>query len=124
MVFKWLYQITMKDIAEIIKAAGESEIASKRQFIDLLPILEHDWTEDINSQIRSVGLNPDAVVVCALSEGSDYWRGLAIKWLQSGYPLSERLADTLESLGNSVIGTQEDRDVALKLAAEWQKGND
>ena len=56
--------------------------------IGLLPVLEHSHLEA--QAFESAGLlRLPELVVFALKEGSAYWAGLALNWLEAGFPFSE-----------------------------------
>jgi hypothetical protein len=111
---------TMMTVDDILTRA-KPLTPEKKQIVSLLPVLEYPWSEAISQQIYSVGFQPDKIIALALSEGSDYWFGLAVRWVEAGYPISEQLATTLEEFGRGKMGSQRDRHVALKRAAEWKR---
>jgi len=114
-------QEKMKTINEILTTATPLDDVSGKQLWSLLPVLEHPWSEEVTRQILAAGFQPEKILALALSEHSDFWRGLSIQWINAGCPISETLADTLLKLGKSKIGTQKDRHSAFRFATQWKK---
>lgn len=101
--------------------ARSLEAGSKKQLVALLPVLEHTWSKDVSGIMTDAGFPPDRIVTLAISEGSNYWCGLAIQWITANYPVSDSLAYVLEQLGRSNVGTQAHRHAAMKRFAQWKK---
>ena len=72
--------------------------------------------EAISGAEANSGLLP-AVLRFALGSWSDYWAGLALEWLEAGYP-STGLLDALQALKDSSRQSQPVRHRALRL---WRK---
>lgn len=55
--------------------------------VGLLPVLEHEYLE-AQAFANVEALRLPEVVTFALREGSAYWAGLALHWLEAGFPNS------------------------------------
>lgn len=83
----------------------------------LLPVLERS-AEDLLSaspELRSDRSVLTALVCFALTAWSDYWRLLALDWLEAGWPVDDTTRDALATLNNSPKFSQTTRHPALAL---------
>lgn len=93
--------------------------------LPLLPLLEHTWTEAVQSVSVAVagvaGLEekkdtlPEEVVLFALRGASQYWVGLALRWLEHGFPISTRIKEELFSVSKRHELPQKERHAAWRL---------
>ncbi|SDZ35009.1 hypothetical protein SAMN05444365_1115 [Micromonospora pattaloongensis] len=87
--------------------------------VSLLPLLERRH-EDVTTLGIDQAFDPppwDDLVRFAMSSWSDYWAGLALGWLEDGYPAAP-FRDTLQSLKSAPQRTQPIRHRALRLWRE------
>jgi hypothetical protein len=110
-----------RSIQEIIKNAASPTGHPQKRLVSLLPLLEHEYSSTIAGILQPSGIDTGLLVGFAIAEGSDYWRGLALKWLAAGLPMNMALAETLETFGRGRLGTQHDRHEAFRLAIQWKK---
>ncbi|MBG6101434.1 hypothetical protein IW249_001848 [Micromonospora vinacea] len=82
----------------------------------LLPLLErrHKDVTTLNTDLVSAPPPWDDLVRYALSCWSDYWAGLALGWLEDGYPAAP-FRDTLQSLKDAPERSSAIRHRALRL---------
>jgi hypothetical protein len=91
----------------------------------LLPLLEHPWSKGaeevslaakrfdaLKEKAESI---PEEVVLFALSEHSQYWVGLALRWIEDGFPVSPRIKEMLFSVSQRKNLPQEERHTAWRL---------
>ncbi|MFI5490348.1 hypothetical protein [Micromonospora echinaurantiaca] len=88
----------------------------------LLPLLErrHEDLTTLNLDLASDPPPWDDLIRFALSSWSDYWAGLALGWLEHGYPAAP-FRDTLRALKDEARRTQAIRHRALRLWREASK---
>lgn len=94
---KWLAEIDGKCVA----------LDQRRQFRDLLPLLEEDpqgaadrWSAAVPSPLLSA-FPLDELLLHALEEASSYWKRLALGWLEIKPQWSDEIRDYLVSLAAS-----------------------
>jgi len=96
-------------------------------YVWLLPLLEKPFEvaerdlPDAASTLRKkytlpaeIALQP--LVVTALTSHSEYWAGLALRWLEDGFPLDLELTQLLAHCAENRILPQSHRHRARKLA--------
>jgi hypothetical protein len=113
---------------EILLARASATLKTERAAnfcLPLLPLLEHTWTNVVQSVSVAVsdydGLEekkdtlPEEVVLFALRETSQYWVGLALGWLEDGFPVSARIKEELFSVSQRHALPQKERHIAWRL---------
>lgn len=103
-------------------------------YVWLLPLLEKplgQGTQELPRAIKALGekcilpgdiaLQP--LVVTALTSHSDYWSGLALKWLEDGFPMDPELKTLLIQSSEDRTLSQSRRHRARKLACRQRSGN-
>ncbi len=96
-------------------------------YVWLLPLLEkplEEGAQELPGAIKALGerctlpadiaLQP--LVVTALTSHSDYWSGLALKWLEDGFPMDPELTTLLVQSTEDRTLSQSQRHRARKLA--------
>ena len=111
-----------KLLQDILAQAASKDDHPKRRLVSLLPILEHRYSEEIGCELERSAIDSRLLIAFAVEEGSGYWRGLALRWLATGHPMDEAVANRLEAFGRSRLGAQHDRHEAFRLAVRWRKG--
>lgn len=91
--------------------------------MSLLSLIEHEYSKELAEELDRHGVDTCAIIVHALDRGSDYWRGLALRWLMAGHPIERDLADKLEEFGRGHVGTQHDRHEAFRLAVRRKRAS-
>jgi hypothetical protein len=124
-------------ITEILARRGTAPQAvevvnSDRDYVALLPLLEHSL-QDVERQLQAVpvavGLRPECIdsislerlVLLALGSWGEYWPALAMSWLDSGFPVSREIAQTLQSMSKKKGLAQQVRQRAFALEKRWSK---
>jgi len=117
-------------IEVLLSRASESLAAGRTDLycLPLLPLLEHPWSKVLAEVSKSVtqfkGLEdkadslPTEVVTFALESQRPYWVGLALAWLEDGFPRSGRIKEELFSISQTKHIPQQKRHVAWKLHHE------
>ncbi len=103
-------------------------------YVWLLPLLEKplgEGAQELPRAIKALGekcilpgdiaLQP--LVVTALTSHSDYWSGLALKWLEDGFPMDPELTTLLIQSSEDRTLSQSRRHRARKLACRQRSGN-
>lgn len=110
----------MNSIDDIIKISANCD-HPKQRLVALLPLLERRYTDLLMKKLESQCIDSSTLVQFAVAEESDYWRGLALEWLDDGFPVDAELALCLETLGQSKTGTQQHRHKAFTFAIKWNR---
>jgi hypothetical protein len=110
----------IKPIIKIIEEAASADDHPKKHLVSLLPILEHQYTAEVASELRIGNVDSNSLIRFAVGECLDYWQGLALQWLLAGHPIDRTMATELEAFGRSHSGTQHDRHIAFRLAVRWK----
>lgn len=125
---------SVKEICVRLKASQEarSAVTSGRSYMPLLPLLEHPLHE-VESQLRTnlveAGIatheidcvSLEKLVLFALSSWGSHWPGLAVTWLEGGFPISEPLARRLETMSQEGNLPQAVRHRAFTVAKRWRR---
>jgi len=75
-------------------ARVQCDPARKDSLIGLLPVLEHGHLEaQAFENVEALRLTD--LVTFAVKEGSAYWAGLALSWLEAGFPIPVSLRSEL-----------------------------
>lgn len=99
----------------------------------LLPMLEGSYAQAVAlvlDGLKYAGLPSNQLnsfpfqemVHLALSWETEYWVALGVKWLETGYPLSNDLSAQVRKVGANKGFTIQLRHRALKLARSWAGG--
>lgn len=102
------------------------EFAVPETCMSLLPLLELTYTTSCNmiyEGLQQASLGRELlqtfpfsnVLQLALNWKTEYWASLAVKWLESGYPISVELLSCLEKLQNKKEFSQQLRHRAMRL---------
>jgi hypothetical protein len=89
----------------------------------VLPVLEHS-ADDVLSEspeLRADRSVLSALVCFALTAWSDYWRSLALDWLEAGWPLDTA---TSESLATATDSPQFSQTTRHRAAALWHSATE
>jgi hypothetical protein len=78
--------------------------------------LAHGLTD---SDYQSVSLSE--LVAFALRSSSNYWLGLAVRWLEDGFPVDETIAQACDEMISAKRGSQADRHAAFRMIRRWEK---
>jgi hypothetical protein len=97
--------VPIEEIADrISKVGGLNAILTQKRFLMLFPILEYPFPlakticEEIFSSRHLVDEQDipfEDVIVSALKEDSVYWVVLALKWIESGFPVTSRVKESI-----------------------------
>lgn len=99
---------------------GFTGLFGRMGYLPLLPLLElphREAADDLRQAFSDSGLSDSEfervslrdLVVFALRSESDYWAGLAVRWLADGYPIDETVVRAADEMVAAKRGTQEDR---------------
>jgi len=92
--------------------------------LPLLPLLEHPWSTAANELPECLGrfkefekndLVAEDVVIFGLCESSQYWVGLALGWIEDGFPVSARIKEALDLVSQRKHLPQRERHTAWRL---------
>jgi hypothetical protein len=72
-----------------------------------------------DSDFQTVSLS--ALVVFALGSSSNYWAGLAVRWLSDGFPLDEAIATAGDEMVTARRGSQADRHALFGMIRQWER---
>lgn len=100
-------------------------------YVALLPLLElpHREVADglhrafLDSSLTDVDFHTVSLrdlIVCALRSESDYWAGLATRWLADGFPFDETIARVGDEMVAAKRGTQADRHTLFRLIRRYE----
>ncbi|MCQ3032650.1 hypothetical protein NLO88_18525 [Pseudomonas syringae] len=100
-------------------------------YVWLLPLLEKpfetaalDLPDAITALSKKYTLPTDIalqpLVITALTSHSEYWSGLALKWLEDGFPIDITLAAFLVHCADDKTLSQSCRHRARRLAPRWR----
>lgn len=113
-------EILLDRAASALKAGREDAFC-----LPLLPLLEHTWEEaaktvsvaatEFDSLEERKDTLPEEVIIFALKETSQYWVGLALGWLEHGFPISARIKEALFSVSQRQALPQKERHTAWRL---------
>ncbi|WP_246226477.1 hypothetical protein [Pseudomonas atagonensis] len=103
-------------------------------YVWLLPLLEKPYDAvklDLPAAIAAlkiksalpVDISLRQLLVTALESDSEYWSGLAIKWLDDGFPIDHNLSALLLQCASRKVLSQSARHKAFSLARRWEKLN-
>jgi hypothetical protein len=105
---------------------GFAALFGRMSYVPLLPLLElphRDVAQCLRQAFLDFGLR-DAdfgsislrdLVVFALRSESDYWAGLAVRWLADGFPIDEAIVRAGDQMVEAKRGTQSDRHTLFRL---------
>jgi hypothetical protein len=100
----------------VIWKPGDTVRPAEEYLLWLLPLLEKSPAE-VEEAVTPGGIRGgllSALVRFALSSGSNYWAGLALGWIEAGFPVADVL-DELLATRDSVARPQPIRHRALRL---------
>jgi hypothetical protein len=112
---------------------GFAGLLGRKGYMVLLPLLEWPYTEVSERLLPSfvaVGIPEDevqavslrALVGFAIEWPSPYWAGLAVAWLEAGFPLDRELAEALDRRVAEKHGwPQRLRHQAFRIVRRWQR---
>ena len=94
-------------------------------YLPLLPLLEHPWPAAVDElsgcldqfdvfEEKADKIAED-VVAFALAESSQYWVGLALAWIEDGFPVTARIKVSLRSTSGRKQLPQAERHSAWRL---------
>src|SRR4051794_24733723 len=105
---------------------GFAGLVGRMGYLPLLPLLElphRDVADGLQQAFIDSGLS-DAefqgvslrnLVVFALRSESDYWAGLAVRWLADGFPIDEIVLRAGDEMVSAKRGTQADRHTLFRV---------
>jgi len=111
---------------------GFSAVLQRKGYWPLFPLLElphREVAEGLRQTFCDFGLSEADfqnvslrdLVVCALRSESDYWFGLAIRWLADGFPIDETVARVGDEMVTAKRGTQADRHILFRLIRRHER---
>jgi len=111
---------------------GLGSLLTRMGFVLLLPLLEYpyaDVVEQLPNALVRAGLDEAdrqrvslRDVVCgALRSDSAYWTGLAVTWLEAGFPLDEDVATAIEEMVKKKVAVQQHRHKAFQIMQRWKR---
>ena len=100
-------------------------------YVPLLPLLElprRDVADGLRQAFIDSGLSDTEfqrvslrdLVVFALRSESDYWAGLAVRWLADGFPIDETVVRAGDEMVSAKRGTQADRHTLFRLIRRYE----
>ena len=117
----------------VISKRGREKVNDEFSYVCLLPLLEKPFETaalDLPDAVRTlskkyrltteVTLQP--LVVTALASHSEYWAGLALQWLEDGFPLDLELTVLLAHCSENQTLSQAHRHRARRLAYRKDQG--
>ncbi|NWD45373.1 hypothetical protein [Pseudomonas yamanorum] len=112
----------------------EQKMIEEFSYVWLLPLLEKPLETaalDFPDAVRALGekhtlpadiaLQP--LVITALTSHPEYWPGLALKWLEDGFPMDVELTAVLAHCVEDKTLSQSDRHRARRLVGRKRTGN-
>lgn len=110
---------------------GFAGLFGRMGYLPLLPLLElprREVADGLRKAFRDFGLT-DAefervslrdLVIFALRSESEYWAGLAVRWLDDGFPMDETVARAGDEMVAAKRGTQADRHTLFRLIRRYE----
>jgi hypothetical protein len=100
-------------------------------YVPLLPLLElpqREVADGLRQAFVDSGLSAAEfqrvslrdLVVFALQSESDYWAGLAVRWLADGFPIDETIVRAGDEMVSAKRGTQTDRHTLFRLIRRYE----
>ena len=111
---------------------GFSGLFRRMHYVPFLPLLELPHTkvsQDLRRAFSACGLTDSdfqtvslsELVAFALRSSSDYWAGLAVRWLSDGFPLDEAIARAGDEMVTAKRGSQADRHTLFRMIRQWER---
>jgi len=112
---------------------GVLETMSLRfSYVWLLPLLEKSYgtvKQNLSVAVSTLGIKssiPEEIslsqlLVTALESDSEYWSQLAIKWLDDGFPVDQKLSELLLQCSSQKVLSQSFRRKAFRIARHWKR---
>jgi hypothetical protein len=111
---------------------GFTDLFRRMGYVPLLPLLElshRDVAQSLRQSFREAGLREADferislrdLLVFALRSESNYWVGLAVRWLADGFPIDEAIVRAGDEMVESKRGTQADRHMLFKLIRRYER---
>jgi hypothetical protein len=112
---------------------GFAGVFRRMGYMPLLPLLERPHPEvadGLREAFHASGLGEEDfesvslhhLVAYALESKSNYWAGLAVRWLADGFSMSEAVVRAGSKMVEAKRGTQADRHIMLRLIRQYEPG--
>jgi hypothetical protein len=101
--------------------------AEHQEFMPLLPILEYAYPDVLLLLSKNAILETsilEKIILYSLGFGSDYWTGLALDWIDSGFAINFEISEKLVECSSDKSNSQNIRHRSLKLGRVWLREND
>ena len=100
-------------------------------YVPFLPLLElphTQVTDELRSAFLANGLTDadyqsvslSELVAFAIRSSSNYWLGLAVRWLEDGFPLDETIAQACDEMITTKRGSQAERHATFRIIRRWE----
>lgn len=107
-------------------------MTEQASYIPLLRLLERPYavvSTDLPAALLDLNLAPSLAADVSLLQmlegvletGSDYWSGLALEWLESGFPMDASLCEAVLRYSQLKRNSQALRHRAFTVARRWQR---